>query len=156
MTPLSLPLLKVLFALLLLSLHCSSTIAAAAAAAGSYSIDLSQGVGLRFDGLGALSAGASSRFLPDYSEPYRSQILDYLFLPRFGAALQILKVEIGGDGQSTEGTEPSHMHDPGDANYHRGYEWCTSSVPPRWPPPPLLALLTYHSALCSSVRPAGG
>ncbi len=47
------------------------------------------------------SAGASSRLLIDYDEPYRSQILDYLFKPNFGAALQILKVEIGGDTWST-------------------------------------------------------
>jgi len=32
-----------------------------------------------FAGTGALSAGASSRLLVDYQEPYRSQILDYLF-----------------------------------------------------------------------------
>ncbi len=53
----------------------------------------------RFDGHGALSAGASSRLLWDYSEPQRSQVLDYLFKPNFGAGMQILKVEIGGDGQ---------------------------------------------------------
>lgn len=32
----------------------------------------------RFDGHGALSAGASSRLLLDYPEPQRSQILDYV------------------------------------------------------------------------------
>lgn len=32
----------------------------------------------------------------DYPEPQRSEILDYLFKPNFGAALSILKVEIGG------------------------------------------------------------
>lgn len=53
----------------------------------------------RYDGHGALSAGASSRLLWDYEEPYRSQILDYLFKPKFGGALHTLKVEIGGDGQ---------------------------------------------------------
>jgi galactosylceramidase len=37
--------------------------------------------------------------------------------------LQILKVEIGGDGQSTEGSESSHMHEANDENYNRGYEW---------------------------------
>ena len=32
--------------------------------------------------------------------------------------------QIGGDGQSTEGTEPSHQHDAVEApNYARGYEW---------------------------------
>ncbi|NXX91720.1 GALC Galactocerebrosidase, partial [Centropus bengalensis] len=43
--------------------------------------------------------------------------------PNFGASLHILKVEIGGDGQSTDGTEPSHMHYENDENYFRGYEW---------------------------------
>jgi rhamnogalacturonyl hydrolase YesR len=38
-----------------------------------------------FEGIGALSAGASSRLLIDYAEPYRSDILDYLFKPYFGA-----------------------------------------------------------------------
>ena len=61
--------------------------------------------------------------LPDYIEPYRSHILDYLFLPSFGASLHILKVEIGGDAQSTEGTEASHMHIAEEENYERGYEW---------------------------------
>lgn len=76
-----------------------------------------------FDGIGALSAGASSRLLADYPEPERSRILDYLFKPGYGAALQILKVEIGGDTNSTDGAEPSHMRTPGDLNCHRGYEW---------------------------------
>ena len=89
----------------------------------SYTIDPTPGLGLPFDGIGALSAGASSRLLPDYGDPYRSDILDYLFLPGYGAALQILKVEIGGDAQSTEGTEASHMHVAGEENYQRGYEW---------------------------------
>uniref|UniRef100_A0A672TTK7 Galactocerebrosidase n=1 Tax=Strigops habroptila TaxID=2489341 RepID=A0A672TTK7_STRHB len=66
---------------------------------------------------------ATSRLLVNYQEPYRSQILDYLFKPDFGASLHILKVEIGGDGQSTDGTEPSHMHYENDENYFRGYEW---------------------------------
>ena len=35
----------------------------------------------------------------------------------------VLKVEIGGDSQSTDGTEPSHMHSPDDLNFKRGYEW---------------------------------
>jgi galactosylceramidase len=46
-----------------------------------------------------------------------------LFKPNFGAALHILKVEIGGDAQSTDGAEASHMHNPWDENYDRGYEW---------------------------------
>src|SRR5215469_11793336 len=76
-----------------------------------------------FDGLGAASAGASSRLLIDYPEPQRSQILDYLFKPGYGASLQHLKVEIGGGVNSTDGTEPTHQLAPNDLNFTRGYEW---------------------------------
>jgi hypothetical protein len=76
-----------------------------------------------FDGIGAVSAGASSRLLIDYPEPQRSQILDYLFKPGYGAYLQHLKVEIGGDVNSTDGSEPSFMRTPTDHNSSRGYEW---------------------------------
>ena len=76
-----------------------------------------------FEGLGAVSAGASSRLLIDYPKPYRSQILDYLFKPGYGAALQHLKVEIGADVNSTDGSEPSHMRTRDDRDYNRGYEW---------------------------------
>ncbi|XP_071947149.1 galactocerebrosidase-like isoform X2 [Antedon mediterranea] len=89
-----------------------------------YNIDDSSGVGRIFDGIGGLSGGgATSRLLVNYAEPERSHILDYMFLPQFGASLHILKVEIGGDAQSTDGTESSHMHSPDDENYQRGYEW---------------------------------
>jgi galactosylceramidase len=84
--------------------------AASAAAPGqppvstAYTIDDSQGPGRTFHGIGGLSGGgATSVLLRDYPEPQRSQILDYLFKPNFGASLQILKVEIGGDAQSTDG-----------------------------------------------------
>jgi hypothetical protein len=70
-----------------------------------------------------VSAGAASRLLIDYPEPYRSQILDYLFKPNYGANIQHLKVEIGGDVDSTDGAEPSHMHGVSDLNFTRGYEW---------------------------------
>ena len=76
-----------------------------------------------FDGFGAVSAGASSRLLIDYPEPQRSQILDYLFKPGYGAALQHLKVELGADVNSTDGSEPSHMRTALDHNATRGYEW---------------------------------
>ena len=76
-----------------------------------------------FDGLGAASAGASSRLLIDYPEPQRSAILDYLFKPGYGAALQHLKVEIGADVNSTDGSEPSPMRSATDQNAERGYEW---------------------------------
>lgn len=95
--------------------------------ASTYDVNFNE-TGREFNGIGALSAGASSRLLIDYPEPSRSQILDYLFLPSFGASLQILKIEIGGDTWSTCGTEPSHMHNSNstDSNYNRGYEWWLS------------------------------
>lgn len=82
-----------------------------------------QSQGQTYDGIGAVSAGASSRLLIDYAEPYRSQILDYLFKPNYGASLQHLKVEIGADVNSTDGSEPSHMRTRADHDYSRGYEW---------------------------------
>uniref|UniRef100_A0A671XEQ6 Galactocerebrosidase n=1 Tax=Sparus aurata TaxID=8175 RepID=A0A671XEQ6_SPAAU len=90
----------------------------------TYVLSDKDGLGRVFDGIGGLSGGgATSRLLVNYAEPYRSQILDFLFKPNFGASLHILKVEIGGDAQTTDGTEPSHMHYENDENYFRGYEW---------------------------------
>eukprot|EP00927_Polykrikos_kofoidii_P020275 TRINITY_DN19577_c0_g1_i1.p1 TRINITY_DN19577_c0_g1~~TRINITY_DN19577_c0_g1_i1.p1 ORF type:complete len:817 (+),score=109.67 TRINITY_DN19577_c0_g1_i1:87-2453(+) len=96
---------------------------AVGAASGAFLIDPSIEGRLRYDGHGALSAGASSRLLYDYEEPLRAQILDYLYKPKFGASLHQVKVEIGGDSQSTDGTEASHQHSRDDLNCHRGYEW---------------------------------
>uniref|UniRef100_A0A8C1T0J6 Galactocerebrosidase n=1 Tax=Cyprinus carpio TaxID=7962 RepID=A0A8C1T0J6_CYPCA len=93
-------------------------------AAEFYVIDDRIGLGREFDGIGGLSGGgATSRLLVNYEEPYRSHILDFLFKPNFGASLHILKVEIGGDAQTTDGTEPSHMHSKGEGNFFLGYEW---------------------------------
>lgn len=94
-----------------------------ALAATSITINGSSG-GRTFDGVGAVSGGGgNSRLLIDYPEPQRGQILDYLFKPGYGAALQILKVEIGGDTNSTSGAESSHAHFRGDLNCDRGYQW---------------------------------
>ncbi len=83
-----------------------------------------QGTGRVFDGIGACSGGGgNSRLLIDYPEPQRTEILNYLFKPDFGASLQMFKVEIGGDGNSTDGSEPSAEPVKGDTDYHRGYEW---------------------------------
>ena len=87
-----------------------------------------------FDGIGGISGGgATSRLLVDYPPRVRSEILDFLFQPNFGAAIQILKVEIGSDVQSTDGSEATHMRrgcagggaqiDDEDLNFQRGYEW---------------------------------
>ena len=54
-----------------------------------------------FEGIGAISAGGSSRNLVDYPEKQKFEILDYMFKPKFGANLQHLKVEIGGGENDT-------------------------------------------------------
>ncbi len=82
-----------------------------------------------FEGIGAVSAGASSRLLIDYPEPARSNILNWLFLPKFGAGFQHLKVEVGGEINSTDGAEPTHarsreeLDQPKPEYFARGYEW---------------------------------
>ena len=97
-------------------------------------------MGRTFEGIGALSAGASSKLLIDYPEPQRSQILDLLFKPGYGACLQHLKVEIGGDVNSTCGTEPAFAHtreeflNPDPSNFQRGYErWLIEEARKRRP-----------------------
>jgi len=82
------------------------------------------GTGRLFEGVGAVSGGgATSPLLKDYPEPQRTQVLDYLFKPKFGASMQTLFFEIGGDDNATQGAEPSHMHTRTDLNFQRGYEW---------------------------------
>ncbi|KAL3320785.1 hypothetical protein Ciccas_000531 [Cichlidogyrus casuarinus] len=81
-------------------------------------------LGRRFEGIGAISGGgATTKLLRLYPEDKLAEIIDVLFKPDFMASLHALKVEIGGDAQSTEGTEASHMHSEDDENYERGYEW---------------------------------
>jgi len=97
--------------------------APAHAAATTVSVNGGSG-GRTFDGIGAISGGGgNSRLLVDYPEPERSQILDYLFKPGYGADLQILKVEIGGDTNSTDGSESSIEHTAGSVDCTTGYEW---------------------------------
>ena len=80
--------------------------------------------GRTFDGIGAISGGGgNARLLYDYPATQRSQILDYLFKPGYGAALQILKVEVGGDTNSTDGAEASIEHTKGTVDCDSGYEW---------------------------------
>jgi len=95
---------------------------------GTITLD-GRGPGRVFEGIGGLSAGAGSRLLFDYPQPQRSELLDFLFKPNFGASLHHLKVEIGGDVNSTEGSEPSfartreEFEHPRREHFNRGYEW---------------------------------
>ncbi|MDI5966450.1 ricin-type beta-trefoil lectin domain protein [Streptantibioticus silvisoli] len=94
-----------------------------AASTTAVTVDGSQS-GRTFDGIGAISGGGgNSRLLTDYPAAQQSQILDYLFKPDYGANLQILKAEIGGDANSTDGSEPSIEHVKGQINCNAGYEF---------------------------------
>ncbi len=77
-----------------------------------------------FQGIGAISGGGgNSRLLIDYPPRERAQILDYLFSPHFGASLQMLKLEIGGGGFSSDGSEPSVETVKGQLDCGVGYEF---------------------------------
>ena len=99
-------------------------------------------VGPNFDGVGAISGGGgNSRLLIDYPATQRSQILDYLFKPNYGAQVQMLKLEIGGDANSTDGSEPSIEHTKGTINCNAGYEfWLAGQAVARNPNIKLYAL----------------
>jgi hypothetical protein len=80
--------------------------------------------GPAFQGIGAISGGGgNSRLLIDYPPRDRAQILDYLFSPHFGASLQMLKLEIGGGGFSSDGSEPSVEAVRGRLDCGTGYEF---------------------------------
>jgi hypothetical protein len=109
--------------ILILATSALLTVTTASAATTTITIN-SSGTGRTFDGIGAISGGGgTSRLLWDYPAQQQSEILDFLFKPNYGASLQILKVEIGGDTNTSEGAEASHMRTSGSENYQRGYEW---------------------------------
>lgn len=112
--------------------------------------------GRTYEGIGGVSAGASSELLIDYPEPYKSDILDYLFKPKFGASLQQLKVEIGADAVVV-GSESSHarnmdeLRNPKPEYYQRGYEfWLMKEAQVRNPNMILCALEWAIPAYLSS------
>ncbi len=50
-------------------------------------------------GIGAISGGgATSRLLVSYPEPQKTELLDLLFTPNYGASLHILKVPATQEG----------------------------------------------------------
>jgi hypothetical protein len=85
--------LSLSLALLLVSAVASASSSSSSSSGASVTGELNgQGNGMVYDGHGGLSAGASSRLLYDYAEPQRSQILDFLFKPNYGANLHMVKV----------------------------------------------------------------
>ena len=87
-----------------------------------------QSKGKTFDGIGIVNGGgATAVLLKDYPEKQRSEIMDLVYKPKFGASVSTLLVEIPGDGNSTQGSMPSHSHYRGDCNFQRGYMWWVMS-----------------------------
>ncbi|HEX4226198.1 MAG TPA: ricin-type beta-trefoil lectin domain protein [Pseudonocardiaceae bacterium] len=118
------------------SLLVGSGPTAAATATTTTSITVNgNGTGRTFDGVGAISGGGgNSRLLIDYPPAQRNQILDYLFKPGYGADVQVLKLEIGGDANSTDGSEPSIEHARGVVDCNVGYEfWLAEQAKQRNP-----------------------
>jgi glycosyl hydrolase family 59/glycosyl hydrolase family 59 (putative galactocerebrosidase) len=110
----------------------SGGVASHAAAAGprpaalpSTSITVNgNGGGRVYGGAGAvLGGGGVARYLEEYPAAQRTKILDYLFKPGYGASLQLLKLEITGDGGTAAGSEPSVEHSRGHINCGAGYEF---------------------------------
>ena len=66
--------------------------------------------GRRWGGVGSAPSNAMGRMLQFYPEEIQNDILDFFFKPNFGMALTHLKVEVGGDNNSTSGTEPTFAH----------------------------------------------
>ena len=110
---------------LLLLLLPPQLAAAAAEATATTTLDLTGQTagGQRYDGIGII-ADATTKLLYSYEEPYRSQLVEYFFKPQFAASLDILKVEVAGDGQQTLGTSSSHQHTKDEKpNFTRGMLW---------------------------------
>ncbi|CAB3402616.1 unnamed protein product [Caenorhabditis bovis] len=85
---------------------------------GEYVVDVSKAF-QQFDGIGAISGGgATSKLLFSYfpKREQREKIMEILFNKING--LQLLKVEMGGDDQSTEGSESSHESEKDMYNTH--------------------------------------
>ena len=96
-----------------------------------------------FQGVWAMSANGAARLLFEYSEPTRSEILDLLFSPGLGTRWQGLKVEIGGDVESSYGSMGSYAHvaDNSSWRFDRGDQWwLISEAKKRNPDIPLMAL----------------
>ena len=58
-----------------------------------------------FYGIGGVTSNGMTKLLKEYPKEQREDILDLLFLPQYGAGMQVLKVEIGSDANGTCGTE---------------------------------------------------
>ena len=89
-------------------------------------------LGRMFEGIGGVTSNGMTKLLHEYPEQQRSDILNMLFSPKFGASFHQLKVEIGSDANGTCGTEPSHMRAENDFDITRGVGlWLASEAKSR-------------------------
>lgn len=107
-----------------------------------YIVDDSPGLGMRYDGVGVTAGEGSARLLLDYPAQQQGEILDYLFKPAYALKADVLKLEIGGDGNVVQGSTPSHQHYAGEApNVARGTQsWLALQALKRNPAIKLYAL----------------
>jgi len=78
------------------------------------------GSGRTFAGIGGVTSNGMTKLLREYPVNQRNDILNFLFLPNFGASFHYLKIEVGSDANGTCGTEPSHMRSQIDFDITRG------------------------------------
>lgn len=91
-------------------------------------------LGRMFEGIGGVTSNGMTKLLREYPDNQRSDILNMLFSPKFGASFHQLKVEIGSDANGTCGTEPSHMRSETDFDITRGVGlWLASEAKSRNP-----------------------
>jgi hypothetical protein len=95
-------------------------------AATTVNID-GNGTSRPFYGIGMVNSSGTSKLLKDYPANQQSDILDFLFKPKFGASLQVVKNEIGADSNSSSGTEPSHWRNQADTPVARGVNFWIAS-----------------------------
>ena len=104
-------------------------------AATPYVVDDSPGFAQTYDGVGITAGEGAARLLFDYPPGPRGEILDYLFKFPYALAADVLKLEIGGDGNVVQGSTPSHQHFSGEApNVQRGTQaWLAKEARARNP-----------------------
>ena len=73
------------------------------------------------------NSSGTSKLLKDYPANQQSDILDFLFKPKLGASLQLVKNEIGADSNSSSGTEPSHWRNQAETPVARGVNFWIAS-----------------------------
>ncbi len=77
--------------------------------------------GREFLGYGVNPSAGTYRLLHDYPEPQRSELLDFMFKPNFGAAFHRIKVEIGGKTGRFLFPHPSTSNESPKKNVFRGW-----------------------------------